>query len=483
MQQAVRLMVCGLVALAVRAAAGQGYGPSPGERGDPYRPLGPPAQVQERYPLPPPGQQPRQPAPSQPAQRYPLPQQPAPPLPPPAGQPQPQPQQASYAPRESAIGGPSATPPPIGELFQPTQTIAIVGNEHIFYGDVSPTVDQILAPIIPQIRTDSDRQELEKVRQNLTRQFVRQIIDTKLMYLEFERQIEKNAGADKLVEVRKTIASKMQADFETDLAEIRRQVAAAKPEQVQKLMARDPVLPRMAVLMRDNQCETLGELDAVLRRYGSSLDKQIRLYGENKAGRSTIQKYVNIKPEVTHQEMLDYYRENAAEFAVPAKARFEILTVKFANFRTKQEAWDMLGQMGNAVFFNTPFATVARNHSQEPNAEKGGYYDWTTQGSLASKPIDAAVFSLEPGKLSERIEDERGFHIIRVIERTPAGQVSFLEAQPGIKKALIAQKLDADYKEYVEMLRTSTRVWTIYDETAIADRPTTAGQPMTSERR
>ena len=467
MQRAVRLVVCGLIALAVRAAAGQTYGPSPGERGDPYSPMGPPAQVQQRYPLPTASPPPSPPA-AQPAQRYPLPQ-PAPPI----QSPLPHSQQASYAPREQPGAGPS--PPPIGELFQPTQTVAIVGDQHIFYGDVGPTVEQILAPVLPQVRSESDRLELEKVRQSLARQCIRQIVDTKLMYLEFERQIEKNAGADKLVEIRKQIATKMQADFETDLAEIRKQVAAAKPEQIQKMMSRDPVLPRMAILMRDNNCETLSELDAVLRRFGSSLDKQMRLYGENKAGRSTIQKHVNIKPEVTHQEMLDYYRENAAEFAVAAKARFEMLTVKFANFPAtdagRREAWDRLAQMGNAVYFGTPLAAVAKNHSQEPNAEKGGYYDWTTQGSLASKPIDAAVFSLEPGKLSQIIEDERGFHIVRVIERTEAGQVSFLEAQPGIKKALLSQKLDADYKEYVEMLRTSTRVWTIYDEAAVAGRP------------
>jgi peptidyl-prolyl cis-trans isomerase C len=231
----------------------------------------------------------------------------------------------------------------------------------------------------------------------------------------------------------------------------------------------------MAVLMRDNQCETLNELDVVLRRYGSSLEKQVRLYGENKAGRSTVTKHVNIKPEITHQEMLDYYEKNAAEFAVPAKARFELLSVRFDKSPSKNDAWNTLAEMGNAVFFGTPFATVARNHSHDPSAARGGQYDWTTQGSLASKPIDAAIFSLEPGKLSQIIEDNRGYHIVQVLERTDAGQISFLDAQADIKKALASQKLDADYKEYVEMLRTNTRVWTIYDEeTAIARQP---GQP------
>ncbi len=466
----VRLVTLAILALGVRAVLAQGFGPSPGQRGDPYSPLAPQTQVQTRYPLPPPqissGEPPLalQQQPPAPPGRYPLPQ--------PAQQApirEPQSQQASYAPANQPLQ------PPLTELFQPAQTVATVGDQHIFYGEVAPIVEQIVAPVAAQITSEADRQELDKVRQSLTKQIVRQIVDTKLMYLEFERQIEKQAGRDKLLEIRKSIASKMQADFETDLTEMRRQIATAKPEQIQKMSARDPVLPRMAVLMRDNECETLTELDAILRRFGSSLEKQVRLYGENKAGRSTVQKHVNVKPEVTHQEMLDYYQKNAAEFAVPAKARFELLTVRFDKSPTKNDAWNTLAEMGNAVFFGTPFATVARNHSQEPKAAQGGQYDWTTQGSLASKPIDGAIFSLEPGKLSQIIEDTRGYHIVRVIERTDAGQVSFLDAQADIKKAIAAQKLDADYKEFVEMLRTSTRVWTIYDEeAALARQP---GQP------
>ena len=37
------------------------------------------------------------------------------------------------------------------------------------------------------------------------------------------------------------------------------------------------------------------------------------------------------------------------------------------------------------------------------NAENGGYNDWTAKGSLASKRLDEALFSLEPGKLSQVI--------------------------------------------------------------------------------
>jgi hypothetical protein len=61
---------------------------------------------------------------------------------------------------------------------------------------------------------------------------------------------------------------------------------------------------------------------------------------------------------------------------------------------------------------------------------------------------------------------------VRVLERTEAGQVPFQEAQPKIKEAITLQKREADYKKFVESLRTNTQVWTIYDdETAIARQP------------
>jgi len=456
MRLTVRLAVLVMIALALRAALcesarAQTYAPSPGERGDPYSPLGPQGQIQARYPLPQPQTQPQITPPPQQSQFQPPPgYAPAGPMPPVT---------ASGMPPAEGVVALSQS-----DVYEPNKIIATVGSEFILYGDVSGAVDQILAPVLPQVKTEADRQELEKIRESLTRQVLGQTINTKLMYLEFLRTVEKTAGHDKLPEIQKNINTKMPAKFEDDLTAMRKQIATAKPTEIQKLMQRDAIMPRLAVLMRDNQAETLRELDAILRRYGSSLDKQVRLYGEDRLGKDTIRRQVMTKEEVSHQAMLDYFAANAADFAVPAKARFEVLSVKFANFRTRQEAWNMLAQMGNEVYFGAPFATIARKHSQEPNAEKGGQYDWTTQGSLASKEIDQAIFTLEPGKLSQIIEDDRGLHIVRVIERTEAGQVPFHEAQPKIKDAIEQQRREALYKKYVDSLRTKTQVWTIYDD-------------------
>src|SRR5262245_28475993 len=127
--------------------------------------------------------------------------------------------------------------------------------------------------------------------------------------------------------------------------------------------------------------------------------------------------------------------------------------------------------MGNAVVFGAPFDAVARKLSQEPKASEGGQYEWVNPGSLASKPIDRAVFTLEVGKLSQTIEDDQGFHIVRVKERQEAGQVSFLEAQPKIKEAIDRQRRIADQQKYLAELRTRTTVWTIFDQPDVASQP------------
>jgi parvulin-like peptidyl-prolyl isomerase len=255
---------------------------------------------------------------------------------------------------------------------------------------------------------------------------------------------------------------------------MRDKMATATPEEIQELAKRDPIVARLALLMKEHNLETQGDLDRVLRQGGSTLEKQQRAFMETYIGRQNIMEKIKVKTEVSHLEMLNYYREHSDDFAVKARARFEILTVKFANFPDKRSAEQQIVQMGNDVIFGTPFAAVAKRGSQDINAAQGGLYDWTNEKSLASDAIDQAIFSQEVGKLSPIIPDERGLHIVRVIERQPAGFIPFTDAQVKIKELINQQRREAAIKQVLEKIRTKTVVWTIYDEETanIAAQPT-----------
>ena len=350
--------------------------------------------------------------------------------------------------------------------------MARVGDKFILYGDVAPLVDQTIGEALLKSKSPVERDQYLAAREGLMRGATKQLIDIKMKYLAFEREMQKKmTDAKKREEKKREIDKSIRANFEQAFTEMRTKVAEADPEQFQKLSRNDIILPRLAALMRDHGAESYSELDALLRGYGTTLDKQIRLFGEDRLGRQMVGQHMKMNPDITHDEMLDYYREHIADYAVPAKAKFEILTIKWSGFPTHEEALNKLAAMGNEVVFGANFAAVAAKHSQEPNAKEGGQYDWITQGALASQPIDRAIFALEVGKLSQIIQDDTGCHIIRVTARQPAGQVPFLEAQEKIKETIRINKINNDYRKFLETLQARTEVWTIFDPPAMAQQP------------
>jgi hypothetical protein len=175
--------------------------------------------------------------------------------------------------------------------------------------------------------------------------------------------------------------------------------------------------------------------------------------------------------EIPYADIVAYYKNNPTKFDHEAVAKWEQLTARFDRFATKQEAWQAICRMGNDVLHGSPtaFAEVARAASQGPTAASGGQRDWTTKGSLKSTRLDEALFGtaqllpLPVGVMSEVLEDEDGYHIIRIIERKDAYRTPYLEAQVEIKKLLQEEQYNHKREAYLTKLRQQNPVWTIFD--------------------
>ena len=161
--------------------------------------------------------------------------------------------------------------------------------------------------------------------------------------------------------------------------------------------------------------------------------------------------------------MLEYYQEHLKDYEIDAKVRWERLSVHFDKIADKNAAYRMIAGMGNEVLRGAPFTAVAKRSSHGLRASHGGQHDWTPQGSLRSDVIEKALYELPSNRLSQIIEDDRGFHIVRVLERRDAGHVSFGEAQPGIKKTFESKNFNEQVRAYIAKLREEIKVWTIYD--------------------
>ncbi len=199
--------------------------------------------------------------------------------------------------------------------------------------------------------------------------------------------------------------------------------------------------------------------------------------------------------EVTHEQMLEYYYQHIKDYEYQSKVRWEQLQVRFKTSAAKANAaamaplewdpktgqmrlksdpsklaaWRTIAEAGNRIIAGEPFADVAKAVSDGPTASKGGMHDWTNQGSLSSEEVDRTLFTYPVGQLSPIIEDERGFQIVRVVERKMAGREPFTEVQAEIKKSIKQERSAEAMRKYVAGLKGRVSVWTIFDGTQMEE--------------
>lgn len=81
----------------------------------------------------------------------------------------------------------------------------------------------------------------------------------------------------------------------------------------------------------------------------------------------------------------------------------------------------------------------------------------TVRRGQTVEPFETAAFALQPGGLSPVVETRYGYHIIQLLERTPARQVPYEEVEPRIQRFLEQQAVQQKVREEIESLkRTAT---------------------------
>jgi parvulin-like peptidyl-prolyl isomerase len=204
-------------------------------------------------------------------------------------------------------------------------------------------------------------------------------------------------------------------------------------------------------LMKQNKVGSRRELEEKLRDAGITLEILKRAYIDAVLAREWTKKEVKVNEEMSADQIEAYYREHAAEFVVHGPlARWEQLMVRTSRFPGREAAY-------------APLADVAKARSQGSTAAEGGLWDWTGKGSLASKVLDEAIFTLPIGRLSPILEDDQGFHIVRVLQRQPLAMEPFADAQVEIRKKIKAQRQSEAKAAYLAKLRGQTPVWTAFD--------------------
>src|SRR4051812_45890374 len=99
------------------------------------------------------------------------------------------------------------------------------------------------------------------------------------------------------------------------------------------------------------------------------------------------------------------------------------------------------------------FAEVAKKESKDPGASDGGDLGFFTKDQMVPE-FSAAAFGLEPGKISDPVKTQFGWHVIKVEEKRTRQAPAFEQVKPQIE-TYVVRKAQADY---VAKLRQAAKV-------------------------
>lgn len=114
------------------------------------------------------------------------------------------------------------------------------------------------------------------------------------------------------------------------------------------------------------------------------------------------------------------------------------------------------------------FAELAKKKSKDPGAADGGDLGFFTKEQMVPE-FSAAAFALEPGKISDPVKSQFGWHVIKVEEKRDRKPPPFDQVKPQIE-TFVVRKAQSDY---VTKLREAAKVERLdkKDEPAAAATP------------
>lgn len=185
----------------------------------------------------------------------------------------------------------------------------------------------------------------------------------------------------------------------------------------------------------------------------------------NEIGESLrIEKLLKNEPEqdleVSEKDIEDFYRDNPENFQMPERIQASHILIKVDSEDTpeiKEQKRQKLSDIREEIKNGADFAQLAREHSDCPSKSRGGDLGLFERGRMV-KPFEDVAFQLEVGEVSDIVETQFGFHLIKLTDRQETQVMPLEKAREKIKSHLNRQKQEEAIKDYLMKLRSEAKI-------------------------
>lgn len=132
------------------------------------------------------------------------------------------------------------------------------------------------------------------------------------------------------------------------------------------------------------------------------------------------------------------------------------ILIKTSELVSQRDARDRLVKLKERIDNGTDFAELARLHSEDGSASRGGDLGWISPGDTVPE-FERAMNALQIGQVSDPVQSPFGWHLIQVQERRTEDMSKERERLVA-KQAIRQRKAEEAYQEWVRQLRDGAYV-------------------------
>jgi len=168
--------------------------------------------------------------------------------------------------------------------------------------------------------------------------------------------------------------------------------------------------------------------------------------------KKVVKKQIESLAPISHHAIKSYYQERREDFRHPPRAKLMHIVT-----RTRGEAQAVLTRLGGSE----DMAKIVKEQSISSGIQGDCGLNWTTKDMLP-RPLSTILFSIPVGELSSIIETPYGFHIVKVLQREPAGIKELFEVMGEIENRLLSEAVERHYRAWLGQLRNDYTVTVNY---------------------
>lgn len=173
-----------------------------------------------------------------------------------------------------------------------------------------------------------------------------------------------------------------------------------------------------------------------------------------------IEQTIVPKITVSEEESKRFYDQNLEKFKRDETVRASHILCGVdskATAEEKKKAREKAEKLRKELANGADFAKLAKENSTCPSSQQGGDLGYFGKGQMVP-PFEQAAFALKPGEMSDVVETQFGYHIIKVTDKKAAETVPFKEARPRIDEFLKGQKVTAEVNAYLAEAKKNGKI-------------------------